>query len=131
MQVCYQAPQPVGWVLLPAHAREGGNGRLHTVGVASNDVGEHRMWRQLSEHPVPVLQSRSYRRSESDRVAQIAYPILAVADRLLAWVESGCRVERNLRRLGFDICESLGEFFENRIDEGGVFGDADERLAHY
>ena len=87
------------------------------------------MWRQLGEHPVAVFQRRLHRRGEPHRVPQVVRPVVGVAHRLLARVEQGRRIVRNLRRHRVELGQDLGQLVEDRIDLGGVRCDVDGHLA--
>ena len=85
-------------LLLAPHAGQSRERHVEASGGLLDSVGEQRVWRQLREDPVPVLQRRLDRRGEPHCVTQVVRPVIGIPCRLITWVIQRGGVVRDRRR---------------------------------
>ena len=114
--------------MVAAHARQRRQWHVQAVRGLLNGVGQQWVRCEFGEDPIPVLQCGPHRCGEPHRATQVVHPVLGIAHRFLARVESGCGVVRNLRCPGCDVRQNAGQFVEDWIDLGRMRGDIDGDL---
>ena len=81
VEVAHDVQQAVRCGLVAAQARQSGDRRPGLLRGLLHGAGEQRVWGELGEDPIPVLESGLHRRREAHGVAQIVRPVGGVAGR--------------------------------------------------
>ena len=130
-EITHQRPQSVRHLLATTHGGNGGHRDVQCGRGLIDGTNQQRVRREFGENPEAVFERGLGRSREPDRVAKVVNPVVDIAVRLLARVEKGCGVERNLRSQRGDVIEHAGKLFEDRLDLRGMRCDIDRHLARH
>ncbi len=124
VQLAERGQEPARASLVPAQRPEDGGPRTVFLRAVREGGGQHGVRADLQQDVVPVPQQGPGRLVEPDGVAQVAAPVVGVQYRGVQPSAGHSRVVGQLRCAGPDRCEVGAHPGHDRVDVGGMGGQA-------
>ena len=129
VQVAQELTQPVRNFLAAPHSGQCRHRDVQCGGGLINRSSQKRMRRQLAENPEAILEGGLHGCRETHGVPEVFDPVVGITVGLLARVERGRRVVRDLRRHRGDVGQHLRELVEDWLDLGRMRRHIDVHFA--